>query len=75
MKFAAYTYKDLSFLLPHPNSPSGGISPRKFLVFIDNIKKCEAAAKYLRSLMPEPLKDKIQYFHVTLTAAGREAEF
>jgi superfamily II DNA helicase RecQ len=75
IKFAAYTYKDLSFLLPHSNSPSGGISPRKFLVFIDNIKKCEAATKYLRSLMPEPLKDKIQYFHATLTAARHKAEF
>jgi superfamily II DNA helicase RecQ len=74
MKYAASSFADLAFLIPD-NIKDGGEPPEKFLVFFDNTKEAEAATKYLRTRLPPNLRDKVKWFHSTMTSWYREEEF
>ena len=69
LTFPANSFKDLSFLISDGDSPVA-----KFLVFFDNTKETEAACHYLRLLLPPSDRDRIKYFHSTMTQAYRECE-
>ncbi|KAF8150999.1 P-loop containing nucleoside triphosphate hydrolase protein [Crassisporium funariophilum] len=68
------SYHDLAFLIPNNFTVD---SPRfpKFLVFFDSTTSSEDAIRYLRTRLPPELRDKITWFHSTMTSAYREEEF
>jgi len=72
--FPANSFKDLAFLIPK-GFKEGDPPPPKFIVFFDNTKETERATKYLRTLLPDSLHNKIMYFHSTMTQPFREDEF
>jgi superfamily II DNA helicase RecQ len=72
--FPANSFKDLTFLIPK-GFKEGDPPPPKFIVFFDNTKETERATKYLRTLLPDSLRNKIMYFHSTMTQPFREDEF
>ncbi|KAF8995087.1 P-loop containing nucleoside triphosphate hydrolase protein, partial [Cyathus striatus] len=73
--YPANSFKDLAFLIPE-TCKSGDISnpPPKFIVFFDDMKETQEACKYLRSRLSESLRDKVKYFHATMTQSYREEE-
>ncbi|KAI0688585.1 P-loop containing nucleoside triphosphate hydrolase protein [Cytidiella melzeri] len=58
MQHAQNTYEDLAFLVPK-GWKDGDQIPKKFMVFFDNKKKAEAAAKFLQSRVSLDLRRKI----------------
>jgi ATP-dependent DNA helicase RecQ len=66
--YPANSFEDLGFLLPVDKQKP----LPKFLIFFDNIKIAEAATKHLHTYLPQPLEEKIQYFHATMTLHYRE---
>jgi superfamily II DNA helicase RecQ len=74
IKYSVSSYADLAFLIPD-NFKDGDIEPEKFLVFFDNTKEAEAAVKYLRTRLPHSLREKVKWFHSTMTSSYREEEF
>ena len=71
--FPANSFKDLAFLIPTGFKEDDQPLP-KFIVFFDNTKEAERATKYLRTLLPDSLRDKIMYFHSTMTQFFRVDE-
>lgn len=71
--FPANSHKDLAFLIP-AGFKEGDTPPPKFIIFFDNTKEAEKAAKYLRTRLPDSLRNKIMYFHSTMTQFFREDE-
>lgn len=74
MEHAISSYHDLAFLIPD-HFKVGDPPPPKFLVFFDDTKCTEAAIKYLRKRLPPELRDKIKWFHSTMSNSFREEEF
>ncbi|KAF8335503.1 P-loop containing nucleoside triphosphate hydrolase protein [Amanita rubescens] len=78
LKYPAKSFKDLDFLIPRTcletyDSSTSGMSPfPKFVVFFDNMKEAESAAKHLRGLLHDSLKKKIVWFHSVMTQEFRE---
>ena len=78
LAYPAKSFKDLDFLIPQTNLKAyvhnnGGQSPiPKFVVFFDNMKEAESAAKHLRGLLPDILKEKVVWFHSVMTQEFRE---
>ncbi|KLO16401.1 P-loop containing nucleoside triphosphate hydrolase protein [Schizopora paradoxa] len=73
LNHTAKSFKDLDFLIPKGWKPGDPIPP-KFLIFFDNIKECEKAAKHLRRRLPKEYRDKIKWFHATMSEEFREDE-
>lgn len=73
MTFPSSSYKDLSFLVPH-NWNEGMHSPKKFLVFFDDIKEAEGAKDYFRQHLQKEYHSKIGWFHSTTSQEYREAK-
>lgn len=73
LKHAANTYRDLSFLIPE--NPTLDNPPPKFLVFCDSIKETQEAVEHLWTRVPAAMKEKIRWFHSTMTAQYREEQF
>jgi superfamily II DNA/RNA helicase len=71
--FPANSFRDLAFLIPD-NFKEGDPPPPKFLIFFDNTKEAERAAKYLRCRLPLCLQENVKYFHSTMTPRYREDE-
>lgn len=71
--YPAKTYQDLAFLIPE-GFQEGDPAPDKFLVFFDNRKEAEAAAKYLHRRLPKSLQDKVKWFHSITSPQFHEAE-
>ena len=71
--FPANSFKDLAFLIPMGFKEGDQPLP-KFIVFFDNTKEAERATKYLRTLLPDSLRDRIMYFHSTMTQFFRVDE-
>ena len=71
--FPAKSFRDLAFLIPD-NFKEADLPPPKFVIFFDNTKKAERAARYLRRRLPPSLQDHIKYFHSTMTTRYREDE-
>lgn len=74
LKHPAKTFKDLDFLIPS-DMTSDSPPPRKFLIFFDNMKESENAIAYLRTRLPEGLRNKITYFHSTMSPEFRKAKY
>ncbi len=74
MQHAMDTYKDLDFLIPD-GFHNGDLPPPKFLVFFDNTKEAEAAVSHLSARLPATLRNKVRYFHATMTSMYRSDEF
>jgi superfamily II DNA helicase RecQ len=74
IKYSVSSYTDLAFLIPD-NFKDGDTPPEKFLVFFDNTKEAEAAVKYLRTRLPPSLREKVKWFHSTMTSLYWEEEF
>jgi superfamily II DNA helicase RecQ len=70
---AASSFQDLGFLIPQ-NFQEGDPPIPPFLVFFDNTKEAERACKYLQTLLPRSLSQKIQWFHSTMTQYFREEQ-
>lgn len=73
MEYSAKSFKDLGFLIPR-NWNEDLPKPPKFLIFFDNMNECQNICKYLRSLLPKELRNKIKWFHSVMTNAFRAAE-
>ena len=71
--FPAKSFRDLAFLIPD-DFKEGDPPPPKFLIFFDNTKEAERAARYLRRCLPLSLQENIKYFHSTMTSHYRENE-
>jgi superfamily II DNA/RNA helicase len=71
--FPALSFKDLEFLIPKGYKDGDPPIP-EFLIFFDNTKEAERACRYLRTLLPLSLRNKIKYFHSTMTQAYRDEE-
>jgi superfamily II DNA helicase RecQ len=71
--FPANSFKDLAFLIP-TGFKEDDLPLPKFIVFFDNTKEAERATKYLRTLLPDSLRDKIMYFHSMMTQFFRVDE-
>jgi superfamily II DNA helicase RecQ len=71
--FPASSFKDLEFLIPNGYKEGDPPIP-EFLIFFDNTKEAERACHHLRTLLPSSLRNKIQYFHSTMTQAFRDEE-
>ncbi|KAF7329596.1 p-loop containing nucleoside triphosphate hydrolase protein [Mycena kentingensis (nom. inval.)] len=74
LRYAIASYKDLAFLVP-PDIKTGDPPPPKFLVFLDNKNDGEDAVDYLRTRLPAELRDKVAYFHSTMTNKYRADTF
>ncbi|KAK7682120.1 hypothetical protein QCA50_014706 [Cerrena zonata] len=72
LRFAANTYQDLAFLIPKDPTVE---TPPKFLIFFDSTKETQDAVDFLQSCLPAPLREKIKWFHSTMTPQYREEEF
>ena len=77
LKYPAKSFKDLDFLIPrtclegYDGDATHSPIP-KFVVFFDSMKEAERAAKHLRGLLPDGLKDKVVWFHSVMTQEYRE---
>ena len=71
--FPASSFKDLEFFIPKGYKDGDPPIP-EFLIFFDNTKEAEHACVYLRTLLPSSLRNKIKYFHSTMTQAYRDEE-
>ncbi|KAJ3555014.1 hypothetical protein NP233_g12306 [Leucocoprinus birnbaumii] len=67
----ANSFRDLSFLVPY-NWKEGQPEPRKFLIFFDDTKEAEDAAKHLRRRLKKKYHKKIRWFHSTMSQEYRE---
>ena len=66
LKFAANTFQDLDFLIPKEIGDDDP-PPPKFLVFFDSKRDAERATHYLQSRLPLRLRDKVKWFHSTMS--------
>lgn len=73
LAYPANSFRDLDFLVPK-DWKEGDHDPNSFVVFFDDTKEAERAAKYLQSRLPEMYRHKIRWFHATMTPDFREAE-
>ncbi|KAI0733005.1 hypothetical protein BC629DRAFT_1302085, partial [Irpex lacteus] len=60
------SFEDLAFLVPK-DWKEGDTPPPKFMVFFDNKKDAEGAAKFLRSRVSLDLQEKVPWFHAGMT--------
>ncbi|KAJ3559557.1 hypothetical protein NM688_g273 [Phlebia brevispora] len=68
IEHALHSFQDLAFLVPGLGGwPDGDHLPPKFVVFCDSITDSVNAARYLRSRLPPPLRNKIMWFHSEMT--------
>ncbi|KZT63806.1 hypothetical protein DAEQUDRAFT_770277 [Daedalea quercina L-15889] len=77
MQYAAASFKDLDWLIPNSfkDFKDGDSPPKKFLIFFDSTKEAEKATKYLQARLPEPLQDKIKWFHSIMSPEYRSEEY
>ena len=71
LSYPVKSYRDLEFLLPKIENEcenANEITVRKFVVFFDSILDTEQATRHLRSLLPDAFKNKIKWFHATMTS-------
>lgn len=66
------SFVDLGFLVR--GCKIGGPPPKKFLVFFDDINSAMGACKYLRSLLPIPYYDKINWFCANMSSTFKTEE-
>ena len=64
--FPANSFWDFAFIIPN-NFKEEDTPPPKFLIFFNNTKEAERAAKYLQCHLPLSLQKNIQYFHSKMT--------
>lgn len=69
-----HSFHDLTFLIPD-NFKVGDPAPPKFLVFFDKKKTAEDFVQYLRQRLPPELRDKVHWFHSTMTDNYRDDKF
>ncbi|KAM6493360.1 P-loop containing nucleoside triphosphate hydrolase protein [Amanita muscaria] len=72
LSFAANSFRDLDFLIPLGDNERHHVP--KFLVFFDDTKEAERATRYLQYRLPGPLRQKIRWFHSTMTPEYRADE-
>jgi superfamily II DNA helicase RecQ len=65
------SFEDLAFLIPY-NWQDGDETPKKFLVFFDDIKAAEQATKYFHGRLLQEYHSKIAWFHSTMSQEYRE---
>ncbi|KDQ60142.1 hypothetical protein JAAARDRAFT_125858, partial [Jaapia argillacea MUCL 33604] len=68
------SFEDLDFLIPRDIAETGN-APPKFLVFFDDRKEAENAAKHLQNLLPDHLRDKVKHFHSVMSDTYRDKQF
>ncbi|TFK18252.1 P-loop containing nucleoside triphosphate hydrolase protein [Coprinopsis marcescibilis] len=71
------SFKDLDFLLdffPKDWKP-GDQAPPKFLIFFDDTKEAERACRYLSARLADRFKDKVAYFHSTMSDVYRDDHY
>jgi len=71
--FSALSFKDLEFLIPKGYKEGDPPIP-EFLIFFNNTKEAEHACQHLCTLLPLSLRNKIKYFHSTMTKPYRDEE-
>jgi superfamily II DNA helicase RecQ len=71
MTYAVNSYRDLAFLIPELFKP-GEPPPPKFLVFFESTTAAENAARYLRSRLPKEYRNKVTWFHSTMSPEYRD---
>lgn len=71
IEHALESYDDLAFLIPE-GWKEGDPPPKKFAVFMDNTTHTEAATKAIRKRLPPHLRNKIRWFHATMTNEYRD---
>ncbi|KAM6499852.1 hypothetical protein JOM56_005360 [Amanita muscaria] len=72
LSFAANSFRDLDFLIPLGDNERHRVP--KFLVFFDDTKEAERTTRYLQYRLPGPLRQKIRWFHSTMTPEYRADE-
>lgn len=65
------SYEDLAFLIPR-NWNESMESPKKFLVFFDNIKEAEGAKEFFHQRLLKEYYSKIFWFHSTMSQEFRD---
>ncbi|KAI0702311.1 P-loop containing nucleoside triphosphate hydrolase protein, partial [Cytidiella melzeri] len=73
MQHPQNSYEDLAFLVPK-NWKDGDSPPKKFMVFFNNKKEAESAAKFLQARVSVDLCRKIPWFHAGMTRFFRVEE-
>ncbi|KAK7047080.1 hypothetical protein VNI00_006740 [Paramarasmius palmivorus] len=71
LKHPIDSFRDLAFLIPD-NYQIGHAPIPSFLVFFDNTKTTEDATRYLQSRLPTKMRERVKWFHATMTKAFRE---
>ena len=66
MEYPQDSFEDLAFLVPK-DWKQGDPPPPKFMVFFDNKKDAEAAAKFLQNRVSVQLRKNIPWFHAGMT--------
>lgn len=67
------SYYDLEFLVPD-GWKSGDQQPPKFVIFFDKISEAVAAGLFLRARLPLVFRNKIKWFHSTMSTGFKEDE-
>ncbi|KDQ57304.1 hypothetical protein JAAARDRAFT_131039, partial [Jaapia argillacea MUCL 33604] len=74
MQNAMSNFHDLDFLIPKDIVETGK-APPKFLVFFNDWKEVEMAAKHLQSLLPDHLRVRLKHFHSVMSETYHKKEF
>lgn len=73
IRHSLQSFVDLTFLIPD-NWKIGDSPPPKFLIFFDNIADSIAAAKVLRSRLPQDYRKKIKWFNSDMSNQFKDDE-
>jgi len=71
LKYAASSFKDLSFLIPE-GWKLGDPQPKPFVIFFDNKGDAVQSIKYLRRRLPREYRTKIKWFLSDMTTMYKE---
>ncbi|KAJ3481397.1 hypothetical protein NLI96_g7679 [Meripilus lineatus] len=71
IQHTVHSFQDLAFLIPK-DWKEGDPPPPKFVVFFDKISDTVTAGRFLRSLLPPELREKVPWVHSNMTAVHKE---
>ncbi|KAL4259777.1 hypothetical protein AB1N83_012304 [Pleurotus pulmonarius] len=57
------------------NFKVGDPAPPKFVIFFDSMRETEDAVHYLQSRLPKEYRDRVRWFHATMTSEYRVDEY
>ncbi|KAF4569523.1 hypothetical protein EYR36_009316 [Pleurotus pulmonarius] len=72
--YALTSYHDLAFVIKD-NFKVGDPAPPKFVIFFDSMRETEDAVHYLQSRLPKEYRDRVRWFHATMTSEYRVDEY